>query len=270
MKWVKAALCAVLAIVMLTSCAEKLPSLKSVEGSYGDVTFSICDKAEKYNYTSDVFTEEKESGIYAKSELIAKCKIVSVDEMRVDVNMPMEQIIPAEESDTGEEEKITVYYPVTAYIELLTVKPEKIYHDSKESAEKGKKFRVMTRVSSRMWDKSAIPLFEGDECILFLQSSEAEDDIMKIKSRKIADYILYDSRNGVIKKTKDGYIFDKSQEFLSKGSKEFTAGSFDELSAEEKKCFENAEGYAEFAKGLFIAKEVDAAIEDNVRYYYDK
>lgn len=265
-------LLAVFCVLCSSSCSNsKLKALDELMGEHGGVSYKLANDAEKYNFTSDIFTETTESGVHANVKAIVGGKVVSADEIEVSMQMPMTETIPAEESESGEIEERTVYYPVTAYIRLLTFKPSKVYYDADKGIKANNDIRILMRVSSRMWDSEAIPLFEGDECVLYLESSEAENDIMKIQKLGFADYILYDSRNGVIKKTKDGYIFSDVQEFLSRSGEKISASEsdYEKLSENEKKCYKDASDYVRVMKKMYFAKSVEDGIKNNVEFYLE-
>lgn len=257
--------------ILLTACSSKstLKPLNELFGTYNDVTFESAQLANTYNFTTDVFTDNGESGLYAETQTIIEGKITALDEVAVKVTLPMEEIIPAEESETGEKEKKTVYVPVTAYIQLLTVKCTEVLYDREGELENGAEIRILNKVSSRMWDEQAIPLFEGDECILLLKSSYDANDIMKIYDRGFAKYLLFDARNGVLKKTDKGYLASSAQEFATRDESEVDT-DYSALSAEVKKCYKDAESYADAMEGMFFVKDAKDKILNNIRYYYEK
>lgn len=257
--------------MLLTACSSKgtLKPINELLGTYNDVTFESAQLASTYNFTTDVFTDNGESGLYAETQTIVEGKVSEVDEVAVKVTLPVEEIIPAEESETGEEEKKTVYVPVTAYIQLLTVKCTEVLYDKEGELEDGAEIRILNKVSSRMWDEQAIPLFEGDECILLLKSSYDSNDIMKIYDRGFAKYLLFDARNGVFKKTDKGYLASSVQDFATRDETKVDA-DYNSLPAEVKKCYKNAESYAKAMEGMFFVKDAKDKVLNNIRYYYEK
>lgn len=260
--------------LLLTACSQNsVPKpVSELVGTYGDVTFETAEIEKVYNFTSGVYTDNGESGLYAEAALIVSGKIVSVDEVSVEVTLPMEETIPAEESESGKEEKRTVYVPVTAYIQLLTLKCDDVLHNINGEVKKGDEIRILNKVSSRMWDEQATPLFEGDECILLLKSSYDANDVMKIHDRGFAKYLLFDARNGVFKKTDKGYLTSSAQEFAVGGEEAVNASEEDwvELSENIKRCYKNAESYVTAMQGMYYVKDAKSKVENNIKYYYEK
>ncbi len=274
MKSVKFILLTVTASIILSACSSSgnLKPLSALVGTYNDVSFEMAEIAESYNFTSGVYTDNGESGLYAESTAIVEGKIVAVDELSVKVTLPMEEIIPAEESESGEEERKTVYVPVTAYIQLLTLKCSEVLHDAESALTAGEEIRILNKVSSRMWDEQATPLFEGDECILLLKSSYDVNDIMQINGRGFAKYLLFDSRNGVFKKTDKGYLTGAAQEFATKdeAAVKATAEDYATLDDKVKKCYKNADGYIAAMQGMYYVSDAKSKVQNNVKYYYEK
>lgn len=258
----------------LCSCSQK-GSLKPIDellGTHGEVTFEAAELAKDYNFTSDVFTDNGESGLYAEASAIVEGKISSVDEVAVKLSLPMEEVIPAEESETGEEERRTVYVPVTAYIQLLTLDVGDVMKDKDGKLTSGEQIRILSRVSSRMWDEQATPLFEGDECILLLKSSYDANDVMKIYDRGFARYLLFDQRGGVFKKTDKGYLTSSAQEFATRDEESVNAtkADYDTLPDEIKKCYKSADGYVAAMVGMYYVEDAKSKVQNNVKYYYEQ
>ena len=260
--------------LVLTACSSKsaLKPIGALLGEYNDVTFEAAELANSYNFTSGVYTDNGESGLYAEAKTIVEGKIVSVDEVAVKLSLPMEEIIPAEESESGEEERHTVYVPVTAYIQLLTMKCTDVMTDAAGELEDGAEIRILNKVSSRMWDEQATPLFEGDECILLLKSYYDANDVMKIYDRDFAKYLLFDARNGVFKKTDKGYLTSSAQEFATRDEKAVgvTSDDYDALAPEVKKCYKNAQSYITAMEGMYYVKAAKDKVLNNIKYYYEK
>ena len=147
------------------ACSNGSGALKSIDdicGSYGDVKFEKAEILEDYQFENDIFTQMKEAALHASTDAIIGGKITAVDEIAATVQYPVKKIIPAEESTTGFEQVITEYYPVTAYLRLITLQPTNVFYDSTEKV-KSDPVRILTRSSSRKWDDLAIPLEEGDD-----------------------------------------------------------------------------------------------------------
>lgn len=279
MKFLKILCISILALLCLCSCNDKKASAKELSGllkNYGNVEFSMSEESDLYNFDNDIFTVMDENSLHATSQAIVKGKVTGVDELKVNIQYPMERIIPAEESATGSEEVITEYIPVEAYIRLLTFKPSEVFYDATGKVGEDE-FRIMTRISSKMWDDRAIPLSEGDEAILYLSSAEAENDIMKIYDRGFASFVLYDSSSCVIKKTDKGWLFGKSHKFMSEAAKEYTevfgltSDNAADLYSKDKlaKCYKDAASYYSSLSSLFVIDNPDGAVKNNVRYYYE-
>lgn len=264
----------VLIALILSSCssAVKNKKLSELVGKYGDVSFALTDEATTYNFTTDICSDTKESGLYAESELIVSGTVTDVNELEVKLKIPMKEKIPAEESETGEEELKEVEVDVTAYIQILTFICDEVFLDKNEKAKSGDEIRILTKVSSRMWDQEAIPLFKGDECIFLLKSSDSDNDIMKIYDRGFASYLLFDSKNCVFKKTDKGYLTSIYQEFATRDAVKVNAteAEFDKLSEKEKKCYADAESYIKAMEDMYYVEDAKSAVLNNIKYYYSK
>ena len=272
MKIIKYSILALALCLALTSCSSQgaLKPIDELLGKHGEVTFEAATIAENYNFTSGVYTDNGESGLYAEATSVVEGQITAVDEVAVKLTLPMEEKIPAEESESGEEETRTVYVPITAYIQLLTLKCTDVLRDVDGKLHSGDEIRILNKVSSHMWDEEAIPLFEGDECILLLKSSYDANDIMKIHQRDFAKYLLFDARNGVFKKTDKGYITGSAQEFATKDAKAVSGDDYASLPEDVKKCYKNAESYKKAMNGMFYVEGAKDKVLNNIKYYFEK
>lgn len=260
-------------IPFLFSCNKKsdIKDISELMGDYGDVEFSKSDILSDYVFANDVYCETTESGLHANTDAVVYGKAGKSFEVKVIATMPTTKIIPAEESESGEEEKITEYKDITAYVRFMMFTPSEVLYDSTGSIKENVAMRLLLRVSSHMWDEKCIPLSEGDEAFLYLQSTASDTDIMKIKDRGFADFVLYDGYNGVIKKVNDGYIFSEAHTFLRDISENYDSyKKYEDIPAEMKRCYASAGSYEANMKSLYYAENVIPSVKDNIKYYLEK